>query len=474
MHRAAVVAGTVRDAEGRPAHNVLITLLTNRSQRSATLTLSNNSMRTDERGDFRIYGLEPGRYYLAAFPMTTATDAAREQSKDLVDRTMDELSKGIDDTLPARLSQLSQTVPAREVDLAPVFFPGTHRLDLAVPIDLKPGDDLGSMDLTIVSVPTGIVSGRVLLPDGLPASGTQVRLSQIASGDALRDVPPRRYSATTDATGGFSIRRLAPGPYQLLARLAGATTGEQLWARDQVEVLPGGHSQHQMSLERGVEVSGRVTLVAAAGSGEANSLEKISVAVVAHDQPRPSAAEDLSLRPGGARVALDGQFVVRGLQPAGLAGVAVAGLPRGWWVETAMINGLDLLESPRSIGGDRGASGDLQITLTNEVTEVTGVVQTSDAILASTLAIVLAPEDWKERPADSQRIRMVRVSEDGTFAIGQVVPGQYILGAVVGMEVSEVRNPEVLSQLVNASVRFEIKRGEHVRRTLRIPGSIHD
>jgi hypothetical protein len=223
-----------------------------------------------------------------------------------------------------------------------------------------------------------------------------------------------------------------------------------------------------MSLERGVEVAGLVSLLPEAGASDLPALNNISVALVPHDQARPTLAEDLSRRLGGARVSSDGKFVVRGLQPGGVAAVAVAGLPRGWWVESAMLNGVDFMESPRAVHSVPAASG-LQITLTNETTEVTGVVEGSDTVPISSLAIVLVPADWRDRPVDSQRIRMVTVAEDGTFAVRQVVPGRYILSAVVGMELSDVRHPDTLSQLDNASIQLNIRRGERIFKAVRVP-----
>ena len=70
----ATIAGTVRDDLGRPATLVTLRLhrvVTSRTgQRTLTagLTGANSGATTDDRGDYRFFGLPPGNYVVQALP----------------------------------------------------------------------------------------------------------------------------------------------------------------------------------------------------------------------------------------------------------------------------------------------------------------------------------------------------------------------------------------------------------------------
>ena len=67
LWRGAAVAGILRDDTGAPVAGIEVTAIPARSPGSLP-TLTNNGTTTNELGEFRIFGLEPGAYIVAARP----------------------------------------------------------------------------------------------------------------------------------------------------------------------------------------------------------------------------------------------------------------------------------------------------------------------------------------------------------------------------------------------------------------------
>ena len=67
LWRGAAIEGTLRDDRGAPAEGIAVTAVPARlSWSEGIFTLSNNGTTTNEAGEFRIFGLEPGTYVVVA------------------------------------------------------------------------------------------------------------------------------------------------------------------------------------------------------------------------------------------------------------------------------------------------------------------------------------------------------------------------------------------------------------------------
>ena len=78
LWRGAVIAGVLRDDTGEPVPNVPVTAVrVSGSGGGLNLTLTNNGGATNDRGEYRIFGLEPGRYLVLAPPVRRAAACRR-------------------------------------------------------------------------------------------------------------------------------------------------------------------------------------------------------------------------------------------------------------------------------------------------------------------------------------------------------------------------------------------------------------
>jgi hypothetical protein len=185
-----VLEGKIRfqdDAE--PALGVPVVLYKKIYYRAKQLYVVAGQGRTDDRGYFRIHGVAPGTYVLAAVynkPTTKLKD---------------------DDPLNA---------PAKETSYATVYYPSGLRLADALPLRVYPGQELTGLDMFLEKVHTVRVSGRLV--DGCRGS---------AAADANLEVLRSDEGGATLATnaeirqsgGSFLIRGLTPGNYILTASL---------------------------------------------------------------------------------------------------------------------------------------------------------------------------------------------------------------------------------------------------------------
>jgi hypothetical protein len=91
LWRGAVVAGVLRDDTGAPVEGIAVTAVPARaSSVPGILTLSNrHDVTTDDRGEFRIFGLEPGAYVVVAKPPAGGSAPIAAMSEAEVDAALE-------------------------------------------------------------------------------------------------------------------------------------------------------------------------------------------------------------------------------------------------------------------------------------------------------------------------------------------------------------------------------------------------
>src|SRR6266571_4166111 len=145
-----------------------------------------SSAQTDDRGEYRLFGLEPGEYFIKA------TDSFQPDMN---------MFSGHDQFIREFLGS----------EYAPVYFPGVPRLGQAQAVSVGAGAEV-QVDFAMRPVKTVGISGRVIGPDGTPASDVSINLEEAET----EDYGSQRYTFT-DAKGNFSLKGIPPGSYALLA-----------------------------------------------------------------------------------------------------------------------------------------------------------------------------------------------------------------------------------------------------------------
>src|SRR5688572_795562 len=66
IFKGGAIAGALRDDKGRPVAGAAVSALDARAMRDPTMVLSPQTVTTDDRGEYRIFGLAPGDYVIVA------------------------------------------------------------------------------------------------------------------------------------------------------------------------------------------------------------------------------------------------------------------------------------------------------------------------------------------------------------------------------------------------------------------------
>lgn len=410
LERGCAVSGRLLDEYGDPVTDGVPRLLKFRfAQGRRQLATVYQGERTDDLGEFRIYGVAPGDYYLAvAFrPMILSGEPATNNS-----------------------------------GYAPTYYPGTASQAEAARIGCTVGQEVRLNDLALMTVPTVTISGTVRLSTGKPPGGPASILSlQQLGANATQGAMPVFASSQTD--GSFTMADVVPGDYLLQVQISGSNEGA---------ILP-------LSVTRSITGLAITTTKAGVLSGRVVPDTGLSFNI-------PMAQVSLGLTPlqpdarrvgfsGADRIKDDGTFEVSGLH--GVFGLRTAA--PGWHVKTVRLNGADVTDSgvPMAFSGD--VSG-LEVTLTNRVTTVSGTVQDDRQATVHDYAVLAFPEDRAKWHWNSRYQQMARPDQAGKFMFQNLAPANYLFVAVREAEPEEWTDPEFLERLRDRAARVSVTEGD--------------
>ncbi len=276
MPKGGVVTGVVLDEYGEPSPGTPVRALRMVMRTGEKRLESAGTSTTDDRGMYRIYGLQPGQYVVTAQPRNTGLgilqtsvaaeiEAALSQMQQQMGGRgglgalgggagqggrgggaqggrggqLGELLQGITGGRGQQvLEQLQQQLdPDGQTSMgyAPVFFPGTTSPSGANMVDVVVGQERFGVDFQLQLVSTSQVSGVLTGADGAAPAGAQVTLSPV---DTLPGLPGATQTVRANQTGGFSFRNVTPGQYRVTARAQIRTP--QPGAETEVAAAPAG------------------------------------------------------------------------------------------------------------------------------------------------------------------------------------------------------------------------------------------
>lgn len=177
LQKTGAIAGRILDPSGDPLVDVNV-----RAMKAGTANLGAAASRTNDLGEFRVFGLMPGEYIVAASPQPFGLDV----------------------------------LPGSPALLLSTFYPGTADAAAAQPLTVGPGQTVAGIEFQVLTASTFKVSGTVVDERGIPASGAPVRLAgdSRASGGIAAGVVGE---AQANAAGRFSIDHVRSGTYYATA-----------------------------------------------------------------------------------------------------------------------------------------------------------------------------------------------------------------------------------------------------------------
>ncbi len=489
LWRGAAIGGVVRDEKGVPVPNIPITATSARPGGNAgILTLSNNGATTDNLGEFRIFGLEPGTYVVSAKPSSGSGAPLVAPSEAEIDALLAAVRSHSSQPSPAA-AQPAPQIAAKPFDYAPVYFPGTPSLSQATPVTLVAGQELTGLEFSLQRISTSVVQGVVTRPDGSPAAGATLQMMAVMPATFAAS-SPLTFNATAGPDGIFRIAQVTPGDYKLVVRAPlkapppsapGAPQGgggfvspggaePSLYAQTDIPVSGSDVTGLALQLEPGLTVAGRVTF---SGTTKVPAdLPKIQVWLKSPGLPtRPGAPINTIafVRPSFARA--DGTFEITNVVPGPYQLTVTMTGPDAdhWWPASAMMGERDLLEGQTEIA--RGSSGTaMVVTFTDRHSELSGTLQTANGAPASDVFVIAYAADRKFWGVAARRVRAVRPDADGHYSIKDLPPGEYKISAVTDVDQDDWQDPGFLDKLIGTAISIAIADGEKKVQSLTLGG----
>ncbi len=466
LARGAVISGRVSDRAGQPASLVQVVAV-----RAALADGPGGTARgmgdvflTDDRGAYRIYGLEPGTYLVAALPGSLAFGDLEAMSSADVDAALAALKSRVPGA-PATSSARASTQPSSATYVMPPFFaPGTASAADAQRITLGIGEERGGVDMVVHPLRAAVVDGVLSTTDGSTAGNVLVSLVSIGPPLPAGPGPQPAPQARTAADGRFRLPAVAPGRYTITA------SSPPLIATDTLNLSGDQHvalTLAPMPALRGRVAFDRTTLALP------EDLTRIRLQLA--PPTAPALAANLSVgrgsavSPGFAFVKADGTFEFAPMTPGTYRlSVMVPGATpgAGWWPRSAMTGGKDVLDTLVEL---RTSMSDTVLTLSDRHTELSGSIAAPSGQPVSDLFVIVFPVERALWTRNGRRLQLARPGTDGRFLFHDLPPGQYFLAALADVDQDEWQDAAFLSQVTAAgAVKLDLAEGQKRVQDLRI------
>ena len=400
MIRTASISGHVYDEDGEPVPDAEVTYYrASRQPGKEQQVWQPWESRTNDLGEFRIFDLTPGRYYVVVKYQATHELNFRA---------------------PEAAKEMQSGYPA-------VYYPNTTDPSKAAVIAVAAGEDVRSIDFLLQPAHFVTVSGKVIntVPAGPHASGG-VSLQLHASG--LAEAAQSLYDSFDKKDGHFTIRNVPPGSYTLFASWFDRETQEARRARRPLEVGTTDIEGVVITIAPGVSVAGRVVWEGRA----AVDVRDLRVWLDSVEDDVPPYFPQQTPK-------ADGSFVFKS-SPEGTYRPRVGsnGPEANFYLKSARYGTLTVPESGFAI--QSGSEPPLEITLSPRAAQVNGVVLTSDSLPAVGDKVVLVPEAAR-RPL-REYYKTATTDQNGKFTIKGITPGDYKLFSWDSVEGNEWNGTE--------------------------------
>lgn len=415
------IAGGVFDEDGDPLQGVGIQVLRFSYTTGRRQLIPVSGASSNDRGEYRAYGLPTGRYLLLATPHGAPM---------------------------SRPMETGGLVPEAQEPFAPLYYPGVLDPASASEVTLAEGGDLAGIDFRLAKVRAVTVRGRIISPaDDLIGSQVQVVLAH-AEGNAASYIN-RAAGVVDKATGRFEFRGVAPGSYWLVATQL--YRGRALGGRVPLEVSATAAPENlAVTLTPSFSIDGRVE-----GAGAASAVTKLSI--------RLTATEGLAQGPQPAsRVAPDGTFRLSAVTP-GLWTFTLDPLPDGLFIQSATLGDADVLHGDLNVLA--GVPGFLRIVLGADGGQIAGTVSQNGQPARATVVLAPATPELRRAPL---LFRVASTGENGTFTLKGVRPGAYKIFAFEEVEPFSWLDADLLKSVESLGEAVSVAAGEQVTRQLAV------
>jgi hypothetical protein len=219
-----VISGRVLDPMGNPLVSASLSALTVSYEDGHRVLRPGTSTTSDDRGNFRLFGLRPGEYYVRAEYRPSATASS---------------------------------------EIVRAYFSGVPALSDASPIVVNESGESPGANFSIPNGGNAKVSGTVNGPANMPRSNIQFSLFPVGA-DHLEDPAtfsiPNTVSAENRTIGEFELRNVPPGRHTLVAFISDNVKQRSYSGSITLDVGTGDYRNVSIEMHPATDLPGRLML----------------------------------------------------------------------------------------------------------------------------------------------------------------------------------------------------------------------
>lgn len=416
-----VISGRVLDDEGEPVARVQVQALRYVYQNGQKRLMPMNSNMTNDLGEYRIWGMAPGNYFLSASPLDFNFAPRNRPARDGYATTYYPTAASVD-----RASQLAVTAGAR-MDNVDLRLQRAHMVTITgVVIDGTTGEKASRANVMIT-------------PNG--DAGAEAMMMGMRSGGMARN-------------GAFTLQNVTAGSYTLTANIFGEQGRGLVVGTLNVEVGAEDIKGLTIVAHPGATVTGKVKYEGSDTAPVASNLRVMLEGV------RPQMMMGMS----GAQVKEDGKIEFANVAASKFR-VRTFGLPDGYYLKEVKLGNQDVRQT--GLDFTNGVSGELEITLAPGAGTLSGVVRTSKDETQSNVVVVLAPKT--EYAGLSDQIRNTISGTKGEYTFTGLAPGDYDVYVFEDIEQGAWTDPEVRLAAKDSSKSVKVDSGAAATLDLKLP-----
>jgi hypothetical protein len=457
MPRGGVLAGRVVDETGEAVIEADVTAMRMQFQNGKRrLVATGRNATTNDLGQFRLYGLPPGEYYVSA--------------------TLRNAGALIDMIAAPGVIGSNQTA-----GYASTYYPSTPNPAEAQRVTLSVGQELPAVDIQLQPVKLTKITGVALGSDGKPISGASVMLLPSMK-DVMLALP--LGSARTDKNGNFTINGVSPGDYTLSVQSGGAffATGGagnvmMFSLKSDDPASPAAPPQREfgstslsangeditglvITTTRGAKAAGTISFSGSQPDGATN-VRINAPATDADNNPMPATVGTVNADLTFQVESLVGNHIFRPMN-----------LPKGWVLKSVVYNGQDVTDAGVDFRPGEDVSG-IAIQLTSTTQTVTGTVSSEgNGDLLKDYTVVVFPDDPQKWTLPQNRwMSSARPDQDGRYRVTSLPTGRYYAIAVDYVAQGDWQDPDWLARAAKKATAFTLEDGANKTLDLKLSGS---
>lgn len=389
LTRGGVITGHLTDADGKPviAERVRLTEVDELRKPKQNQNMIFTSYETDDRGEYRIFGLRPGWYLISAGSSP--------------DEAMIRMGRG---------AHYRRT-----------WHPDVTEEAQAKVIAVTAGSVAEDVDIRLERAAKGYaVSGRVIdAESGRPIAGAMIGYAIIKEGSASMGMG----GSVTNSEGEFRLEGLAPNTYQMSARM---TQNPEYYSDSATaEIVSGDVSGIEVKVHRGASLSGVAVIE---GTSDPTIVAKLAQATVSAQTSMPERMMMNTSVQGS--VSRDGTFVISGIRPGkvrlytrvqgGQPGLSLA----RWERNGAEFNGELEINPGENVSG-------IRVVFAYGTSVISGRVEVRGGTLpeGARISVALLRQSSDGRNLDGGQ--SVSTDNRGQFVLSGIAPGNYKVRATL-------------------------------------------